>query len=319
MMLINMFLKKKMFNLYFLGLYLGIAGLSFTKYNLIPIVLLFISMIFLLFYNNKNEDLSIGTYSFVILLNFIEMFDYLGFLVYGTEGIVSLTLIFILIILVFEIYKKVKNLSASNIKIRKDLSKERTRALASQIEPHFIFNSLSSIQTLFNKDKEVANEALDDFSKLLRKKVEVLKKEFVTFEEEIENIENFIKIYERQKNFNVNIIYNLDYIEFKVPAFSIQPYIENALIHSGIIEKDDGEIMISSFKKDDEIIVEVKDNGCGFDIENIENSKSVGIKNSIERLKLLLNADVNINSEINNGTTITIVFKELDYEKKNSL
>lgn len=319
MMLINMFLKKKMFNLYFLGLYLGIAGLSFTKYNLIPIVLLFISMIFLLFYNNKNEDLPIGTYSFVILLNFIEMFDYLGFLVYGTEGIVSLTLIFILIILVFEIYKKVKNLLASNIKIRKDLSKERTRALASQIEPHFIFNSLSSIQTLFNKDKEVANEALDDFSKLLRKKVEVLKKEFVTFEEEIENIENFIKIYERQKNFNVNIIYNLDYIEFKVPAFSIQPYIENALIHSGIIEKDDGEIMISSFKKDDEIIVEVKDNGCGFDIESIENSKSVGIKNSIERLKLLLNADVNINSEINNGTTITIVFKELDYEKNNSL
>ena len=90
---------------------------------------------------------------------------------------------------------------------KKDLSKERTRVLASQIEPHFIFNSLSSIQTLFNEDKEVANEALTDFSKLLRKKIEVLKKELVSFEDEVDNIENFIRIYERQKKSNINIIY----------------------------------------------------------------------------------------------------------------
>ena len=319
-MLINKFLKKKIFILYFLALYVGLAGFSFTKYNLITISILFISMLFLLFYRIKEEkELPIGTFCLVILLNFIEIFDYLGFIVFGTEGIVSLTMVFILIILVWEIYKKVKELSTNNIEIKKDLSKERTRALASQIEPHFIFNSLSSIQTLFNEDKEIANEALTDFSKLLRKKIEVLKKELVSFEDEVDNIENFVRIYERQKKSNINIIYNLDYIDFKVPAFSIQPYIENALLHSKIDEKEDGEIMISSFKNDDNIIkIEVKDNGCGFDINNLKSS-SIGIKNSIERLKILLNADVNIDSKINEGTTITITFKEFEYEENNSL
>ena len=77
--------------------------------------------------------------------------------------------------------------------------------------------------------------------------------------------------------------------------------------------------MISSFKDNDNIIkIEVKDNGCGFDINNLKSS-SIGIKNSIERLKILLNADVIIDSKINEGTTITITFKEFEYEKNNSL
>ena len=184
------------------------------------------------------------------------------------------------------------------------------------MQPHFIFNTLSSIKVLYNKDKQIADKMLSDFSNHLRYQINSLKNEFVTFEEEINNISNYVELFLLRKNYKVEVLYDLEDFDFYLPAFSLQPFVENSLKYSQIEKLKNGQLIISSRRINQQIEITIKDNGCGFDINNIS-STSTGINNCKERLKLLLNAKINIDSKINEGTIVKIVFKE-DYEKNNN-
>jgi sensor histidine kinase YesM len=91
-----------------------------------------------------------------------------------------------------------------------------------------------------------------------------------------------------------------------VPILSLQVYVENAIRYSKVNEIEGGYIEISSYEEGDKIIVEVNDNGVGFDVNDIKDT-SFGIKNSRERFKLLLNAEIEIKSEIGSGTNVRII------------
>lgn len=189
------------------------------------------------------------------------------------------------------------------------LSNLKNKYLVEQIKPHYIFNCLESIKSSYHDSLNDGDKVLTSFSKYLRSNVESLNQNLIPFTNELNNINNFLDLENLRQKRDLNVIFNIDYEDFLIPIFSIEPFFENAIKYSGFQNIDDGYIEISSFKEGDYIIIEVADNGIGFDTKSIK-STSIGIKNSCERIKLILNGTVTIDSAIGKGTTVKIKFLE---------
>ncbi len=177
--------------------------------------------------------------------------------------------------------------------------------LKDQIKPHFIFNSLSAIKTLYHKDEEKGDRAISLLANHLRYNVDVVSSNLIEFSKEIDNVFNYVELKNLRTEEKFNLIYNIDFQDFQVPILSIQPFVENSLKYSKVNEKDGGYIEISSYKDDENIYIEINDNGVGFDVNSIKD-ESCGIRNVKERYSLLLKASVEIESEINVGTKVKI-------------
>ncbi len=181
--------------------------------------------------------------------------------------------------------------------------------LKEQIKPHFIFNSLNIIKTLYHNDLRKGDYALSLLSKHLRFNVNTIDHNLIEFSKEIDNIYNFVELENLKVENKFNIIFDIDYQDFLVPILSLQPFVENAIKYSKVNQKDDGYIEISAYHEKRYIIIEINDNGAGFNPNDIK-EESCGIKNAKERFSILLNAYVNVNSEIGNGTNIKITIPE---------
>lgn len=177
--------------------------------------------------------------------------------------------------------------------------------LKDQIKPHFIFNSLGAIKTLYHEDEEKGDRAISLLADHLRYNVDVVSSNLIEFSKEIDNVFNYVELKNLRTEQKFNVIYNIDFQDFQVPILSIQPFVENSLKYSKVNEKDDGYIEISSYKDDENIYIEINDNGVGFDVNSIKD-ESCGTRNVKERYSLLLKANVDIQSEINVGTKVKI-------------
>lgn len=191
-------------------------------------------------------------------------------------------------------------------------SKEaQIRVMMSQIQPHFVYNSLSSISTLISIDPDRAQRALDDFTEYLRHNISSLTEtKLIPFESELNHIVTYVNLEKVRFNDRVNIVYDIGISNFYVPPLSIQPIVENAIKH-GILKKvEGGTIIFKTRETDKAYIVEVKDNGVGFKMEDVgfENNVHFGINNIKYRLETMCNGKLEINSEINKGTTAIITF-----------
>lgn len=182
------------------------------------------------------------------------------------------------------------------------------KALESQIQPHFLFNTITSIiSLLYKNERDLLEKSLYALCDLLRY---VLKKEQeVSISEEFKFIEDYLLL---QKNrFNNKFTYSISLDEsisnIKIPKLLIQPFIENSIIHGIEPKIDIGHLDFFIKKKQSEIVIIIKDNGIGFDSKNKNFDKSIGIKNSIDRLKIKYpNSYVEIISELNSGCLILI-------------
>ena len=191
----------------------------------------------------------------------------------------------------------------------------KMKILQEQIKPHFIFNALTSIKAKYHSDIAAGDTALDLFSEYMRKSLSLIDSEKIPFKTELQNIENYIDFINTMRHKAFRVIYDIDIIDFDVPAFSLQPFIENAVKYSNVNRKKDGYIMISSFSKEDLIFVKISDNGVGFDVTE-QKEGAHGISNAKERFKLLFDAEITIKSKLSFGTEVTICFKR-DCEVRN--
>ena len=215
---------------------------------------------------------------------------------------ISLLFVSIYIVFIINKTKRAYEIDAKERQI-KDL---RSTILIEQINPHFIFNSLNLIKANYHQSIDDGDLAIDLFSRHLRINVNVKGKTLIVpLQKELENVDIFVQLTNMQLKKNVNVIYNIDYYDFSVPLLSIEPFIENAIKYSRIQDKEDGYIEIYTALKDNYYEIIISDNGIGFDVEQIS-EKSQGIKNACERLRILLNATVDLHSEINEGTSIDI-------------
>ena len=175
------------------------------------------------------------------------------------------------------------------------------RALRAQMNPHFVFNALNSVQSLLMTGKSTeASDWLIQFSRLMRRALDLSNAETISLEEEIEFLQNYLEINQklrfRQKlTFEIIADDDLETDFIRIPTMIIQPYVENAIEH-GIKPRGGGHIRISFVEKDDQTLVcKVEDDGFGLremnrrNAENPENRKhrSRGREITEERLALL--------------------------------
>lgn len=200
-----------------------------------------------------------------------------------------------------------------NIQLSEEQEKNKEaqiKIMMSQIQPHFIYNSLSSISTLITIDPERAQNALDNFTEYLRHNLSSLTEtKLIPFEDELRHIETYVSLEQVRFNERVNISYDIKARDFNVPPLSIQPIVENAIKH-GILQKiEGGYVEFKTFVTSDAYVVEVIDNGVGFDINGIKkDNKHIGLENIKQRLHTMCNAEMIIESEIDKGTRVTIKF-----------
>jgi sensor histidine kinase YesM len=172
------------------------------------------------------------------------------------------------------------------------------RLLRTQMNPHFIFNSLGSIQNyLFENDAQKTAKYLANFAKLMRRILESSREDFVPLEKEIQTLETYCML--QQMRFGGNLTYtitaspDLDVEEIQVPPMFAQPFIENAIEHGLMHRPDGGEIQVMFSLAGEVVVLEVKDNGLG--IERTKNlpekprkeHQSLATRITQERLSLL--------------------------------
>ncbi len=175
-------------------------------------------------------------------------------------------------LLVFYQFRKVKNkftLQKKIINYEKEMLELEQQALRLQMNPHFIFNALNSIQyTILSGKQNDAYNSLELFSSLIRGILENSKYKFIALEDEIEILKIYIQIeakrFSSDFNYEVRIDPEIDLSSIKIPPMLIQPFVENSIWH-GLMPKTEGDkkLILSFTGTDDAIICKVEDNGIG--------------------------------------------------------
>ncbi|MDP2688267.1 MAG: histidine kinase [Aequorivita sp.] len=188
-----------------------------------------------------------------------------------------------------EISKKTAKLSA-----QKKMAEYELYALRTQMNPHFVFNSLAAIQYYINNnDFETSEKYLVKFSKLIRQFFELSKESEIPLETEIKLLKNYLDIeilrFKEKLDYKVKIDPALDLQKTTIPTMLLQPIVENAVNHGIFNKEKNGRINLNFTKKDEkEILVEILDNGVGFKNSkqkvNGKVSSSAVLKNRIEVL-----------------------------------
>jgi hypothetical protein len=161
-------------------------------------------------------------------------------------------------------------------------------AWKSNINPHFLFNSINTMQSLFSSNQfEKANEYIASFSRVLRKTIDNSEKLMITIEEEIGYLRNYLSL-EKIKKGN-NLIYVIDFdrevLPYYIPTLLIQPVIENSIKH-GIQEKKHGVITVTLRLKDNRIVCTILDNGKGLPENFVPEMESKGLKLIIDKIRI---------------------------------
>ncbi len=189
-----------------------------------------------------------------------------------------------------------------------ELTQMRVAIMMNQIQPHFLFNVLNTIEYLCNIGSKDAGEAVNHFASYLRKNMEsVSRQDPVPLEEELKHLENYLYI-EHIRFPEIAVSYDLKCKDFQVPPLSIQPMVENAIKHGFADQKEDERIRIETGEETDRYSIRITDNGCGFDVNLLQNKdgQHVGIENTRNRLQTMCGGSLDIQSEPGKGTCVRI-------------
>ncbi len=186
----------------------------------------------------------------------------------------------------------------------------KVQIMLSQIGPHFIYNTLSTIRHLCKKDQELAVKMIDEFSVYLRGNLDSLSsQECIPFEQELYHAKNYLAIEKTRFGDRLNIVYNIEDTVFLLPVLTIQPLAENAVKHGLMKKAEGGTLTITSRMTNDGHLVLIEDDGAGFDVnaENREDDRvHVGVENVRSRLKMMCGGEIKVESEPGKGTRISI-------------
>nr|MBQ4458584.1 histidine kinase [Clostridia bacterium] len=199
--------------------------------------------------------------------------------------------------------------------LENELQMSRLRNFTSQMQPHFLYNALGSIQEIVLDDPAYASELIGDFTIHLRSCIRAMSNDApIPFEQELSNIKAYVNIEKMRFGDKLKVNYDIQTYDFSILPLSVQPVVENAIRH-GIYERGEqgGTVVIKTEKSDSATLVTVADNGVGFDVDAyfsaVASGKqdSAGLKNIMFRLEKVMQASVAIDSRIGEGTTVTIV------------
>ena len=285
------------------GIY--IRGSMYWLSQLYPIIILIVDIFIIFSYRNFlewQEILSLLSYEFLPLLAMIIQIKIFGITLLYISTTLSLWIIFIVIQV--EQGKKLKEKEV-------ELTKMNISIMLSQIQPHFLYNTLNSIQVLCTDKPERAKEALGDFSRFIRGNMDSLTSDKpIHFKRELEHVKNYLKLEKMRFGKMLNIIYDINEDDFLLPALTIQPIVENAIKYGVSKIEKGGKIVISTKCEKNNIVILIKDNGKGFNVEELiknDNRTHIGLFNTKHRIHEMVSGQMFIKSKENRGTTVKII------------
>ncbi|MGY0394547.1 sensor histidine kinase [Fusobacterium sp. SYSU M8A802] len=233
------------------------------------------------------------------------------------EGILNVTyaMIFLFYYLVLHVKISQKVVEEKEIKLRE----QRMSLMLSQIQPHFLYNTLNTITALCRINPKLAEETTVKFSSYLRENMYNLgKNDTQPFSKELEHTKIYIDIEKLRFGDRVRVEYDIKVENFDMPILTLQPIVENAVKHGVCKKMEGGTIKITTESKDKENIIVISDDGIGFSMEKIlsDGKVHIGIQNVKERLKNIINAELEITSFIGLGTVVKIIIPKKGKNKE---
>lgn len=224
---------------------------------------------------------------------------------------------FVVLVLTFAMYlyvkRKIKNIK-HKAELEKRIAETKLQALQSQMNPHFVFNAMNSIQNfVIDNQTDDALWYIGEFSKMMRQTLNFSQRTSVRLNEEIEYLTRYIELENLRRKIKVKYQIvtapNVDIQEIEVPPMLIQPILENVFVHAFDAKSTAPEVTIAFEIQYESLICQIVDNGKGIDSKEINSKESKGIRLVNERINLLNETstkliDIQQNSE--GGTTVFI-------------
>ncbi|MDY2888487.1 MAG: histidine kinase [Candidatus Caccosoma sp.] len=294
--------------------------LIFVPLMIVTILFLLVCCISTILYGNS----SYLHYFFIVFLfaSEIELFNLIfGFVKLGV--IIKPT--FLILFLVY-LLSELRNLVINQQRIEEakslenELKNSRASLAISQIRSHFIFNVLNAISGLCKYDPIKADEMIICFSRYLRNNIDFINDDsLVPFSSEITHLNDYIKLEQMRFTNKIRFDCENNINDFLIPPLILQPLVENSIKHGLLKKAGGGCISLNITKEGEYVAIVLKDDGIGFDTSKARNVNSIGIENVRFRLKNSINGMLDIESTINKGTTIIIVFPYMEVKNENNL
>lgn len=202
-------------------------------------------------------------------------------LTYTLIAAFSIGLVF-LVVLYF--IKKRNKKKLADKEQQRNIAKLHLNSIRSQLNPHFLFNALSGIQNLMNKNEiDNANKYLAKFARLTRNVLD--DKELISLSQEKTLLDDYLQMEQLRFGFTYEIDLSENLANIEIPSMLLQPFVENAVKH-GISQKAaDGKVRVAFSKQENDLVLTVIDNGYGFDVA--KKSSGLGLQLSYSRIELL--------------------------------
>lgn len=203
---------------------------------------------------------------------------------------------FLLYIAQFSIYHAVQTFKKLRYKERQSLAlialakEQELSALKSQINPHFLFNTLNSISAMISRDPEETRLMIAQLGDLLRYAIDMSKKDFVTLKDELEFTKSYLALESKRLSDRLQIEYNVqpETLSIFIPPMVLQPLVENAIKHGIEPSEKGGMVSLNIAIEQDQLSVVIKDTGVGFQKNSYHiSTNKVGLQNTDSRLKTL--------------------------------
>ncbi len=191
---------------------------------------------------------------------------------------------------------------------QREMLELEVQLMISQIQPHFLYNTIAMIRGLCREDPEAAADSLGYFSSFLRGSLHMMQeKECISIEEELKLVEAYMYLEQKRFGDRLEYIEDIEDVSFSLPAMTIEPILENA-VHHGIEEKEeDGMVLLEVTEDEGDYIIRITDDGAGFDTSApVDSKKHVGMTNVRERLRTMCGGTLAFESVIGEGTTAVI-------------
>lgn len=267
-------------------------GIMFTALDMIIVIL---------FRANTSKKEKVSLFIYIIIPTaamVVQIFVYGVYLVLISTTVALTVMLMLMLASYVDSYKqKEQQIVDSKIAI-----------LRSQIKPHFLYNSLTAIAQLCDSDPPTAKKATIAFSDYLCGNMSSIdQKDLIPFDAELNHIRTYLYLEQLRFGDDMTVKYDIATTDFRVPALSVQPIVENA-VKWGIGEKEDGGTVTLSVKESDtHYIISVTDDGVGFVPDKKRDDRDhIGIENVRESIAAKCGGTLVVNSVINSGTSVII-------------
>ena len=223
---------------------------------------------------------------------------------YPVPELLACTLALLLMFMLFY-WEMAKNL----VENERELMQSQVSLAISQIQPHFLYNTLSTIAELCRKDSAMAEEVTNRFALYLRGNLEHMGDSFpVEFSKELKHVQTYLWIEKIRFQEELQVVYDIQTEDFIIPALTVQSLVENAVKHGMMGSENVCTITIRTKCVERGYQVIIEDDGCGFDPEQVKNDgrKHIGIESVRNRLRFMVGGILTVRSVIGKGTTVII-------------